>query len=128
MTASAQFTAMLARLDTAVQGQPIGKMPALLMKDILIIIMAVSALLLLLLVWARYLRHFRPKKRRTGGHKVFRESSSSHDESEEDDAPVEVRRRYKYRYRRRDHRSRNPTLAETGGLPPVRTGEPTKPT
>ncbi len=127
MMASAQFSAMLARLDTAVQGQPLGKMPALLMKDVLLIIMAALALLLLLLVWARYIRHFKPKKRRTGGNKVFRGSSSSEEEPEGDDQPVEARRRFKYRYKRREHRSRNPTLAETGGLPPVRTGEPTKP-
>ena len=30
------------------------------------------------------------------------------------------RRKVRYRRRRRDHRQRNPTLAETGGLPPQR--------
>jgi hypothetical protein len=37
------------------------------------------------------------------------------------------KRRYKYRVRRRGHRTRNPTLAETGGLPPVKTPESGKP-
>jgi hypothetical protein len=30
------------------------------------------------------------------------------------------RKKIRYRRRRRDHRPRNPTLAETGGLPPLR--------
>jgi hypothetical protein len=30
---------------------------------------------------------------------------------------------HKLRHRRREHRPRNPTLAETGGLPPVRSDE-----
>ena len=37
-------------------------------------------------------------------------------------------RRRKFRKRRREHRGRNPTLAETGGLPPVRDQEPMNPT
>jgi len=32
--------------------------------------------------------------------------------------------RRKWRRQHRDHRPRNPTLAETGGLPPVRSGDP----
>jgi hypothetical protein len=36
------------------------------------------------------------------------------------------RKRRKWRRRRRDHRPRNPTLAETGGLPPARPDPPTE--
>jgi hypothetical protein len=39
-----------------------------------------------------------------------------------EDEPSHGRR--KRRHRRREHRPLNPTLAETGGLPPVRTGDP----
>jgi hypothetical protein len=35
-----------------------------------------------------------------------------------------VPHRRKWRRRRRDHRPRNPTLAETGGLPPIRQPRP----
>jgi hypothetical protein len=35
--------------------------------------------------------------------------------------------RYRRRVRRREHRLRNPTLAETGGLPPIRQTEPPPP-
>lgn len=41
-------------------------------------------------------------------------------------APAEPKGR-KWRRRRREHRPRNPTLAETGGLPPVRRSEPPPP-
>lgn len=38
------------------------------------------------------------------------------------------RKRRKWREKRRDHRARNPTLAETGGLPPTRPNEGERPT
>lgn len=74
-----------------------------------------------LVLWARYLRNRR--RRVTGGEKVYRSSSHSAPSAEEG----EMRRRYKRRVRRRDHRVRNPTLSEVGGLPPARTQEPADP-
>jgi hypothetical protein len=117
----------------------------------------VGLLLLLALgayVWMKFRRRRRRHVR--GGQKVFRGSHShedgeasdieGHDSAEESDSEPDDddeeedeeegehhhrhhhgRRRYKYRVRRRGHRTRNPTLAETGGLPPVRTQEPGKP-
>jgi hypothetical protein len=38
--------------------------------------------------------------------------------------PAPEGKRRKWRRRRRDHRPRNPTLAETGGLPPIRDSQP----
>jgi hypothetical protein len=86
---------------------------------------------------------WRQKRRRhvSGGEKVYRgaretkeeteavqeHSHHSHDHDDDDDHASdehESRRRYKYRVRRRSHRSRNPTLSETGGLPPVKSQEP----
>lgn len=46
------------------------------------------------------------------------DSSSSSSEKEEG------RRRKKKRTRRREHRHRNPTLSQTGGLPPSRDSDP----
>ena len=40
------------------------------------------------------------------------------------DPALAMPRRRKWRRRRRDHRPRNPTLAETGGLPPIRRDGP----
>lgn len=70
------------------------------------IALVVSLIVLALLVWAVFIRR-RPKSRKRGiilddGNPASGEESGK-------------RRR---RRRRREHRSRNPTRAETGGLPP----------
>lgn len=70
------------------------------------IIFFVVCIILGLLVWAVFIRR-RPKNRKRGII-LDDETSSGGDESGK-------RRR---RRRRREHRSRNPTRAETGGLPP----------
>jgi hypothetical protein len=124
MTGSVQFFASV-KLDSVVQ--PVGKITGLLLGDVLLILAAAVALLLILILWAKYLRNARPKKRRSGGEKVIRNSASSESTEQSDAEAEDERRRYKFRYKRREHRSRNPTLAETGGLPPVRTEEPPKP-
>ncbi len=70
--------------------------------------------------------------RESGRHHHHNHHRHSHDE--ETDEAVEVTgdngdgsshgRRRKWRRRRRPHRPRNPTLAETGGLPPLRSQPP----
>ena len=40
---------------------------------------------------------------------------------------IEERKERKHGHRRRHHRPRNPTLAETGGLPPIRSDSPPPP-
>lgn len=127
MTGLAQDFSMLAKLDLEVRGQPLGKMPGLLMSDLFWIIAAALTLLLVLLLWAKYLRNVKPRKRRSGGQKVFRGPTSIEEEPQEEETEEEAneaRRRYKFRYKRRGHRNRNPTLSETGGLPPTRSGGP----
>lgn len=70
------------------------------------IVLIVVLVILGLLVWAVFIRR-RPKSRKRGV--ILDESTASEGESSG------KRRR---RRRRREHRSRNPTRAETGGLPP----------
>jgi hypothetical protein len=125
-----------------------GKLTELIFSDVLVII-GVGLGLLVLLAAAVYIgmRLRRRRKRVSSGEKVYRDAEDTgeldspeveEDEEEDDDAEGEGhsghhgdghhgKRRYKYRVRRRTHRSRNPTLSETGGLPPVRTEEPSKP-
>ena len=101
------------------QGQPLGKLPGLLLGHVLLILAISLGLLLLLLFWAKYLRNLKFKKKRSEGERVVRRSPSPHAQEESEEASEERKRRYKYRWRRRKHRVRNPTLAETGGLPHI---------
>jgi hypothetical protein len=142
--------------DLPKQNRSFGRVSSLLLGDILLII-GVGLGILALLSLAVYLSaKYRRKRRRhvSGGEKVYRGSSADADESDaasvddaEDDEPEDVpgeeadgdadgerhhhqhngRRRYKYRVKRRTHRTRNPTLSEAGGLPPVKPPEPTGP-
>ena len=128
MTGADRNVAMLGALaDYPLRGQPLSKVTGLIFSDVLWIIAAVLALLVALIIWAKYLRNRKPRKRRSGGQKVFRDSGSAEEDQETEQTEEEAneaRRRYKYRYKRRQHRDRNPTLAETGGLPPARPEEP----
>jgi type VI protein secretion system component VasK len=125
MTGSVWNVAMLGALaDYPLRGQPLSKVTGLIASDVLWILVAVLTLLLVLVLWAKYLRNRKPRKRRSGGQKVFRESGSSDEDQETEEEAADARRRYKYRYKRRQHRVRNPTLSETGGLPPTRSEEP----
>ena len=136
------------------QTRPFGKVPSLLLSDVLLIVGVGVALLLALAGGIYGWMKWRRNRRRhiSGGEKVYRDPHSAAEEEatpgeadannhslhhhphgdgddEEDDheqGDHRSRRRYKYRVRRRTHRSRNPTLSETGGLPPVKSPEPGK--
>ena len=127
-----EWTPMLAELEVKVQGQPLGKIPGLLMRDIVMIVMIGVGLLLALMVVVRYFYMRRPKKKHVAEARKVCRGSSEQEEKEEREETAEreaedSRRRYKYRWKRRQHRVRKPTLAETGGLPPPRPQEPTQP-
>jgi hypothetical protein len=77
--------------------------------DVLLIIAITLVLGLILLAWAVYFR--KPKADR--GPRTF--NSRPYVEEREDGT---IRKRKKRKRHRRDHRQRNPTLAEVGGLPP----------
>jgi len=103
----------LAQSDVAKAAQPGGLSAGTREKLILLAVLLLVASLALILVFA--LRKRRPARR------------SRHHPAHEPAQPVSLesesraglaRRRQKRR--RRDHHPRNPTLAETGGLPPLR--------
>jgi len=105
---------------------PLAKSTGLVFKDLMVIITLGLALGLVLLLganryWKRkkHHRHHHPPERRT-------DSTPAADwhEDEENEEHIHHDRRHRRRRLRRDHRPRNPTLAETGGLPPSKT-EPT---
>lgn len=76
---------------------------------------------LLLVLWAAYIR--KPRKRGSESRRepvIMPVITKTVEE-------VDGKRRTKLRERRRDHRPRNPTLAETGGLPPVKSNDPAQP-
>ncbi len=82
---------------------------------------AIGLVTVLVLLWAVFLRK---KRRRRSHHHHGHHRSSGLPEfpwaSQTDGAPpVEEKRRHQ-RHSRRRRRRRNPTLAETGGLPPIR--------
>ena len=72
-----------------------------------------------IVLWAVYIRK---PKRRHHSHRRSHHSSSPGAKSSE--AAEQVPQRRKWRRPRRPHRQMNPTLAETGGLPPMRNQGP----
>jgi len=90
-------------------------------RERLLIFGAIGLIILLILIWAVFLR----KARRRGGehHHSHHHSSKSAKASQSaarKDAPPPPEKHRRRRRSGHSHRSRNPTLAETGGLPPKR--------
>jgi hypothetical protein len=97
------------------------KTTALLSPHMLWFLGAILALVVVLLIWALFLR------RRRDGEVLYRSREDAHREDGERFGSSGRKRRRK---RRPDHPSnlrRNPTLAEAGGLPPLRPKEPDAP-
>ena len=128
------FIYSMERLESSlrtVSGPLAGKSSAFF-QDALVILGVVLALVVLLLIWARYGR--KTIKKRSEYRKSSGRSTSADADSQQPSVPIEEksiehqnqhhhhrhRGRRKYRRRREEHRQRNPTLAETGGLPPLR--------
>ena len=93
--------------------------------DLLLLLGALFGLTLLLVIWAKYLRREKRPRRRSSSAKDHElvpvvKANEEEDEEEDEDGEPGTNHRRKFRKRRRDHRGRNPTLAETGGLPPLR--------
>jgi len=95
--------------------EPVGKLPGLLFTDILILVGIGLAIAISLLVWAIFIR--KPNDNKSGP--SFPPPV----------AQTQDKRRRKRKKRRREHRTRNPSLADTGGLPSPesRVGTPPQP-
>lgn len=94
------------------------------MKENLIIFGALLLVSLLLLGWALLSRK---KRRRAARREERRHRRSTFQNARKGVSEIKELVRDHSR-RRRQHRPRNPTLAETGGLPPLRRDEPPPPT
>src|SRR5215204_5248122 len=81
-------------------------------RDSILVASAAVLVTLCILAWAIFIR----KRGRTREHQPVPRAQADKDN-------IAAKRR-KWRRRRRDHRPRNPTLAETGGLPPAKTEVP----
>jgi hypothetical protein len=90
---------------------PRGGSGGLLLTDTVIILGAVLGLVILIVIWAVFIR-----KREDRRYNTLKVPNSRN----RDEGADQGRHRRRRRHHRRDHRSRNPTLAETGGLPPIR--------
>lgn len=104
---------------------PISKSGGMVFKDVLLIIGTCLILTLILFVSARFIvrnkQRQRPHEHRGRKPAPVRTANISAEEDRSDDRGRHRRRR---RRRVRDHRPRNPTLAETGGLPPQKMQPP----
>jgi hypothetical protein len=89
--------------------------------DFLIVLGAIALVTLIVLVCFIV---FRKKSRHRHKHHSH---TSDHERLETDSHEGKIRVRKSYRHRRREHRPMNPTLAQTGGLPPVRSQPPPTP-
>lgn len=108
------------------------KTSQLVFADVLLIVGAGVILMALLVLWALYLRKKRRHRRHHKHHhhrssqaaardsEPVEESVETEPEEEMDGESARPHRHHRRRVRRRSHRGRNPTLAETGGLPPMR--------
>jgi hypothetical protein len=123
MTKYSCLLAQLEGLNPLYPTAPVTKSTGLLFMDIMVIIATGLALGLVLLLWARY--YVRQNRRRHDHHERRADPRPAAPNRPEADEEPQLRgRRRRKRRHRRDHLPRNPTLAETGGLPPPKI-EPT---
>lgn len=92
-------------------------------RDILLLCAAVALVTMIALIWAVYFR----KRRRHHHHHEHHSPAASAVTASGQASNVQSSTHRRRRRRRRPHRPRNPTLAETGGLPPVRPERPAEP-
>jgi hypothetical protein len=105
---------LLGALEIGGSSLSIDKGTSRMVPDLLIVLGLGLILLVLLLVWAVYIR--KPKRTHAKNSNFARKVS-------EEKTSRAASRRHKRRVRRREHRSRNPTLAQTGGFPGPRKEE-----
>jgi len=115
-----------ADLQQQLPAQKPSKLFGLGMRDILLLLglLAIIALGLYLFAYLTRRKHRRHLSR--SGQDMWRSERRAQKEKEKESGRTRVRIRKKRR-EHPDFRPRNPTLGETGGLPPVRPDEPTQP-
>ena len=85
-------------------------------REGLMVFGALFLVISLMFAWAFFIR--KPARKRKRNYHYPSTSSGRGAENQGDAEHPSGKRKWKRR--RRDHRPRNPTLAETGGLPPIR--------
>ena len=97
----------------------------LVLKDLLVIVTTGLALGLVLLLWARH--YVKSRQHHHHHHDRKSASPSALAPAEQDSGEEHHHHRRRRRKRRREHRPRNPTLSETGGLPATKPEPSTNP-
>ena len=97
-------------------------------RDRFVILSALAFVTMLIVCWAAFFlrRESRSRSLRHSQHYSREDSSNSSGDGEQGSAEAAPPGR-KRRRQRRPHRPLNPTLAQTGGLPPSRTEDPRRP-
>ena len=91
------------------------------LKELLITFGALALAVVVAVIWAiLYSQKKKKKKHPKHRHHRDRKETAASSASVAVKAPVENESRSRKRRRRRPHRPLNPTLAQTGGLPPLR--------
>jgi hypothetical protein len=123
MTPLAGFLAQLDAFNPLGPMPPVSKATGGLAKDLMLIGGAILVLSVLLILWAR--RYARRSKRHRREHHVEARPAVTENQGSR------RHHRHRHRHHRRHHsveqRGKNPTLAETGGLPPLRTQSSSNP-
>lgn len=96
-------------------------------RELAILFGAIALLTSVLVIWAVYLRKKRRSRHRHHRHHHDHSQSGPATENPASTDPAAADKPRRRRRRRRDHRPMNPTLAQTGGLPPVRQEQPPTP-
>jgi hypothetical protein len=114
-----------AELQQQLPGQKPSKLFGLSVRDLLLLLglLAIVSLGLYLFAYLTRRQHRRHLSR--SGRDIWRSERRAQKEKEKESGRTRVRIRKKRR-EHPDFRPRNPTLGETGGLPPVRSDEPTQ--
>lgn len=90
-------------------------------REALIVLVATLPVIAVVLLWALVLR--KPGRRHHDHHDEAPATLIRYRHEPQEDAGLRPLLRSDHRRRKRASRRRNPTLADTGGLPPVRTDE-----
>ena len=114
------LAAMLLRLVAKVEDLPasmqpsVTRLPTYYLTDILVIVGGAVILMVGLILWVVFVRG---SKQPGNSRRIYKYSDDPNPGSVS--AHGHHRRKKKHKRRRREHRGRNPTLSQTGGLPPA---------